>query len=236
MHLFVDILSLKSHHSHIIHNDAVKTIMKLKDIAQIGAGHSFRGKIEEVAGSNVAVVQMKNVTERGDIDWSQCMHTIVSTKREPQWLKKNDILIAARGNHFYSVLIDESMPQELKVLASPHFYIIRIENQEILPKFLAWQLNQAPCQRYFEKNTEGSVTKSIRRSVLEDTSIAIPPLSKQYAILGLLETLKKEKQVIDQLRLRGEQINTLLANELSNQNQQTEHHNHKQLFHKDLSI
>lgn len=194
--------------------------MQLKDIATISAGHPFRGKIEEVLGSSVVVVQMKDVTAAGEIEWSRCVHTTITTKREPQWLMPSDVLIAARGNHFYSVLIDESLPPTLKVLASPYFYLIRLKNQVILPQFLAWQLNQAHCQRYFEKITEGSLTKSIRRSVLENTPITIPNLATQQATLGLVETLKKEREIIDQLKRRGEQINALLANDLLKKNKE----------------
>lgn len=188
--------------------------MQLKQISTISAGHSFRGKIEEKSDSNVIAVQMKNITDNGDIDWGGCVHTEVNSKKEPQWLVPSDILIVARGNQFYSVLVDEKMPSEFKALASPYFYVIRLKNQEILPKFLVWQLNQKICQRYFEKSTEGSFTKSIRRNVVEETPVIIPSLKKQQSILGLLEVLKKENKIIEKLKTRGEQINSLLANEL----------------------
>lgn len=56
---------------------------------------------------------------------------------------------------------------------------MRINRFDVLPEYLTWLLNQSPCQKYLEQNAEGSMSKSIRRSVLEETPIAIPPLVKQ---------------------------------------------------------
>ena len=50
---------------------------------------------------------------------------------------------------------------------------------QLLPEYLAWWLNQEPSQRYFEQNAEGSQVKSIRRSVLAETPLALPALRQQ---------------------------------------------------------
>ncbi len=64
-----------------------------------------------------------------------------------------------------------------------------------MPEFLAWQLNQRPLQTYFDRAAEGSVTKSVRRAVLGEARINIPPLEKQQQILALYKTLQKEKSL-----------------------------------------
>lgn len=58
---------------------------------------------------------------------------------------------------------------------------------------MVWLLNQAPAQRYFEQNAEGTLTKSICRSVLEDAPVVVPPLLKQRAIIEMANTLVKSK-------------------------------------------
>ena len=101
--------------------------MKLKEIASINAGYPFRGKIPEVAGSGVVAVQMKDITAQNEIHWASCIHTELTGKREPNYLHPGDILVAARGNHYYAVLIHEEMFQaRIQAVAAPHFFVIRL--------------------------------------------------------------------------------------------------------------
>ena len=43
--------------------------MKLQDITNISPGHPFRGAIPEKAGSCIRVVQLKDISKSGYIDW-----------------------------------------------------------------------------------------------------------------------------------------------------------------------
>jgi len=84
----------------------------------------------------------------------------------------------------------------------------------LLPDIRAWQLNYGPCQRYFEREAEGSLTKSIRRSVLGSTPIVVPPLEKQRNIVHFTHALYKEQQIVRDLLRSGERLMTGMANEL----------------------
>lgn len=189
--------------------------MKIKQIAAIKTGYPFRGKIEESVGSDVVAVQMKDASPTMGVSWETCVKTQLEGKREPDFLVAGDILFAARGNKNYSTLIDERIARG-RAVASPHFYIISITQKNIIPEYLVWFLNQAPCQRYFDSSSEGTLTKSIRRSVLEETKIAIPELKKQHAIIELAKTLIDEQQLIQQLIQNGEALMSTIANDLMN--------------------
>lgn len=189
--------------------------MKLKQVATIESGYPFRGKISEVQDSEVLVVQMKNISPVDGVDWSGCVATHLTGKREPSWLQSGDILVAARGSRNYAVKVDlKELPAGLRVVASPHFFVINIKNNVVLSDYLVWFLNQAPCQRYFEQNAEGSVTKSIRRSVLENVPVAVPPLKKQQAVIGLADVLHQERRTLEQLLQNGERLMGNLAKDL----------------------
>lgn len=191
--------------------------MQLKQIATLNAGYPFRGKIPEVAGSNIVAVQMKDVSPTEGIHWNSCVTTQLSGKRNPGWLQPGDILVAARGNHNYTVEVDESLLQTgFQAVAAPHFFVVNLKYQDVLPDYLTWFLNQAPCQRYFEQNAEGSLAKSIRRSVLENVPIVVPPLSKQRAIIQLARTLTREQQLLEQLQRNGDRLMNAIANDLLN--------------------
>lgn len=189
--------------------------MKLKQIATISAGYPFRGKIPEVAGSAVVAVQMKDVSLTEGIRWSDCLETELTGKREPDYLAKGDILVAARGSHNYAVQVDQApFSAGKQAVAAPHFFVISLKKKDILPEFIVWLLNQTPAQRYFEQNAEGTLTKSIRRSVLDDAPVVVPPLRKQRAIIAMANTLREEQRLIQQLINNGERIMSSIARNL----------------------
>ena len=194
--------------------------MKLKQIATINAGYPFRGKIPEVTGSPVVAVQMKDVSLTEGIRWSNCLETELTGKREPDYLATGDILVAARGSHNYAVQVDQALTSTGKqAVASPHFFLVRLKRESlkkknILPEFMMWLLNQTPAQRYFEQNAEGTLTKSIRRSVLEDAPVVVPPLAKQRAIIAMANTLGEEQKLIQRLVNNGERMMGVVANDL----------------------
>ncbi len=183
----------------------------ISDIATLFAGHPFRGKIPEKLGSGIRVVQMKNISANNAIDWNGVIEMELSGKKQPDWLIKGDVLFAARGARNYAVLMDQDKEH---VVSSPHFYIIRVKAQTILPEFLVWQLNQKPLQNYFDRSAEGTLTKSVRHSVLENAEIHIPPTEKQTQILGLHKTLLQEKQLYAQLIENADKIMNSIASKM----------------------
>lgn len=185
--------------------------MRLAGIATITAGHPFRGKIPEKSGGGVHVVQMKDVLPEKGICWDSVIETELTGKKQPDWLMKGDILFAARGARNYAVMIDQNRGQ---IISAPYFYILRVKAQALLPEFLAWQLNQKPLQNYFESAAEGSVTKSVRRSILEETEITVLPIERQRQILGLHETLLREKKLYAGLINNADKLMQVIASDL----------------------
>ncbi len=189
--------------------------MKLSAIATINAGYPFRGKIPEVLGSALVAVQMKDVSLTEGIRWSDCLETELTGKREPDYLTTGDILVAARGSHNYAVQVDQALATIGKqAVAAPHFFVISLKKKDVLPEFLEWLLNQTPAQRYFEQNAEGTLTKSIRRSVLEDAPVVVPPLAKQRVIISMAATLREEQKLIQKLVSNGERMMNAIAKDL----------------------
>lgn len=189
--------------------------MKLKQIATVNAGYPFRGKIPEVADSSVVAIQMKDVTQTEGIRWSDCLETELTGKREPYYLRAGDILVAARGSRNYAIQIDQSLATTGKqAVAAPHFFVVSLHRKDVLPEFIVWMLNQAHAQRYFEQNAEGTLTKSIRRSVLEDAPVIIPTLEKQRIIVAMADTLLREQRLLQRLIQNSEQMMSAIAKDM----------------------
>jgi len=187
--------------------------MRLNEIATINSGHPFRGRIQEKLGAGMVAVQMKNILPDQSIDWAGCTEAQPASKRAPDWLKPGDVLFAARGNNNYAVLIDESIT-DLQAVPAPHFFVLRSKTRELIPDFLAWLLNQPHSQRHFQREAEGTFTKSIRRSVLAATPVVLPSMSKQRTIIHLANALNKKQQLMEQLIHNGEALMNGIANDL----------------------
>jgi hypothetical protein len=189
--------------------------VRLKQVATINAGYPFRGRIPEVSVSAVVAVQMRDISLTEGVRWSACLETELTGKREPGYLTVGDILVAARGSHNYAVLVDQGLAAIGKrAVAAPHFFVVRVTKRDILPEFMVWLLNQTPARRYFEQNAEGTLTKSIRRSVLEDVPVAVPSLAKQQAIIAMANILGEEQRLIRKLLSNGERMMGAIAKDL----------------------
>ena len=183
----------------------------LKDIAQVKACYPFRGRITEIPDGDVKVMQMKDVSHDGGLNLSGLISTNLEGRRAPHWLEPGDIVFMARGNRNYAIYLDE-VPA--RVVCSPLFFHIHMRTKNILPEFLAWQINQGPAQSYFGRSRVGTAQMSIRRSTLEELPVSIPELDKQKALIELDRLMKEEQRLCNQLATSREQIMNSLARDL----------------------
>lgn len=193
--------------------DAVK--ISLEQIASIQAGFPFRGSIAEVAGGSVRAVQMKDVDPERGIDWGGVIRTELPGRKEPDWLQPDDVLFVSRGNRFYAVCVDKPPGP---AVCNPHFFHLRVKPEAgVLPRFLAWQINQPPFQRQLQQAAEGSSQLSIRRPVLEALSLNVPGLADQQRIVALADLARQERQTLHRLiRNREQQLEALAEKMASN--------------------
>lgn len=210
MHKSIDIKLILYFNNCFIINETIM-LLRITNVSTLSSGHPFRGKIPEKSGGGVRVVQMKDVSSENGICWSSVVETELTGKKQPDWLMKGDVLFAARGSRNYAVMIDQDKEQ---IVAAPHFYILRVKTQMLLPEFLVWQLNQKPLQNYFNSAAEGTLTKSVRRSILEKTEITVLPIEKQRQILGLHETLLREKKLYAELIRNADKLMNAIASDL----------------------
>ena len=182
-------------------------------IAEFRTGYPFRGAIEPVEGGTVAVVQIKDVSPSQAVTWDAVVRTELTGRRAPEWLASGDILLVARGNRYYAVALD-TVPD--RAICGPHLYHLRLKGgAEILPQFIAWQINQPPIQRLLSQAAEGSNQLSIRRAELEALPISVPALAVQEHIVRLAEVAERERALLNQLVRNRERQMSALASALN---------------------
>lgn len=172
-------------------------LLTLASVASVRAGHAFRGAITPKPTGSVRVIQIRDVTRAGVKDMDALLTTEIEAQKAPDWVARHDVLFVARGNSPLAAMID-SAPE--RTVCAPHLFVVRSRDPgRLLPGFLAWQLNQPPAQRYFRQSAEGSLQLSIRRGVLENVPLRIPPLERQHAALELDRVARIERTALETL-------------------------------------
>ena len=187
-------------------NDA---LILLSEVADIRMGHPFRGTVPEVPGGSSRVIQIRDLSRKGLRDPAALTHTELEGRKDPDWLQDQDVLFVAKGANAYAAPLLKAPP---RTVCSQHLYVIRVkEPQQVLPDFLAWQLNQPPAQRYLRQSAEGSHQLSIRRSMLEQTPIRIPSIERQRAAVELARLADAERAAMQSLIKNRETELAILA-------------------------
>ena len=181
----------------------------LDSLAEVRSGYPFRGSVPVVENGSVRVVQMRDVDPAGEVDWSGVASTELEGRKDPDWIAAGDVLFASRGHRYYAACVD-AVPG--RAICGQHLFHMRIRpSAQVLPTFLAWQINQPPLQKLLGKMAEGSSQLSIRRGILESLPIALPSLAAQQKIMALVELAKQEQAgYLALIRTREKQLEALV--------------------------
>jgi hypothetical protein len=184
-------------------------ITTLVEVAEIAAGHPLRSGVDEFPTGDTGVIQMRNVDPETGVDWSSVSRVELPPARRIEFLNPGDVIFSTRGTRTYAVALGTA---PFPAVCSPHFFVLRIRGGAVEPRFLAWQINQAPAQEYLQREATGSHILNIRREVIERLEIVIPSLAHQAAIVAFAEEATREKRLLSALiGNRQQQMNALAA-------------------------
>ena len=172
--------------------------MKLKKIAIIQSGYISRFKIEPREDGTHFLLQARDIdAERLTYKSDNLVLFSPDLSRKDWELKTDDVLFMARGARNYSVLIND-IPE--RTLAAACFFIVRVSSDLVLPYYLCWYLNQPQVEHYLSRHSgRGVHMPVVRRSVLENINIPIPPIEVQVKITKLDVLLQNEMELHDKL-------------------------------------
>lgn len=170
---------------------------RLADAARIASGYPLRSSAELLEPGDVHFVQIKNTSPDGDIDWSQVPQVSLPSKREPVWLSDDDVVFTSRGTR---TLAYPLIGTPAKAVCAPQFFVLSVSDTAMLsPEFLAWQINQRPAQDYFQRTATGSYIQNIRREVIENLPITVPPIQQQRLIVKFWRAAQFERATLNRL-------------------------------------
>jgi hypothetical protein len=173
----------------------------LVNLADIHPGYPFRGSLPLSAEGEVFVVQFRHTVVGKRLDDARGEHLDRATltgRKQPTYLRPGDILFMAKGVRNNAALIEDVPPN---TVCTPNFYHIRLKPviENLIPAFLAWQLNHLDAQRYFAVCAQGSAAFSITKSQLENLPITIPPIEQQRLMVNLADAATREQQLLNKL-------------------------------------
>ena len=184
---------------------------KLKNIAGIRNGYQFRGKVEPLdleAGANmppgvVRVIQIKDV----DDDWRLHSDNLPAVRldRAPEkyLAQQGDVLFLSRGQRLLATTITEPLHD---TVATGYFFILRLKSDSVLPRYLAWAINQTPFQSVLRTFMKGTLQPLVSRKDIEDLCVEVPPLEVQEAIVAIDDLRVREQHLLAAIRSKRSQL------------------------------
>ncbi|NQT78292.1 MAG: restriction endonuclease subunit S [Bacteroidetes bacterium] len=157
-----------------------------------------------VARGEIVYLQAKHFNERGQLTGLLHPDLNASQITEKHLLRQGDILFAAKGTKNFTALYEgNNMP----AVASTSFFVIRLQEMNVLPEYLTWFLNHPNTQRLLKGKARGTSIVSISKSVLAELEIPVPEIQLQELILKIHHLRNKEKELKQQIEtLREKQI------------------------------
>ncbi len=189
-------------------SDDANMLLRLGDAASAAAGFPLRGSAEALPPGDIRLVQLKHVSLEEGVRWDEVPVVELPVTRRISWLSDQDVLFASRGTR---TLAYPLVHTPLRAVCAPQFFVISVnDTSQLLPEFLAWQMNQRAAQDYFHANATGSFIQNIRREVVEGLPITVPPLEQQRLVVDLWRTAQRERAVLKQLiDIRDKQLGAI---------------------------
>jgi hypothetical protein len=185
---------------------------KLRDIAAIEPGYSFRSRIVPDLSGTVWVIQLKDVRADLTLDLASLVCTRTDDDPSRYLVHSGDVLFAARGSRHPAVEVREVPPG---TLATSVFYRLKINSAAVCPGYVAWWLNQSLAQDYCAANQSGSGIPFISREILGEMPIEVPPLEAQQKLLYLHDLMLAEKILTERLAVARQQLFQSVARRLT---------------------
>lgn len=161
----------------------------LSELADIRAGYTFRESPNELKGSDVRMLQIKDIRET-DIINPQLLQEIEWTGKDlTPSLEVGEIVVAARGiSNKAAILLSPAT-----VIASNQLLILKVKQEKLLPAYLCWFLNREATQKKLKETHMGSNMPSINKAGLGSIEIPLLSIDQQKKIV-LIAALQQQEQ------------------------------------------
>lgn len=167
----------------------------LHHVAQIMTGTYQK----EGSGSDAFYLQAKHFDEHGSLrkDATLAKSLELDKRLERHLLVHGDILLVAKGAANRACLYEEQIGQ---AVASSTFFVIRLKEEGLSPRYLLWLLNTQHYQKLLQSLSKGTQVQSLSKKALSSIQLPIPSTEEQQEIIKIAEQWRMEQHFMDTLK------------------------------------
>lgn len=183
--------------------------VKLKKMATVQMGYTFRSRLEASEGGGVAVIQMKDLLDDNTVGCDDLVRISMEAMKDHHLVQRGDLVFRSRGSLTTAAVLLEDPGKA--VVAAPLLRIRVTKPDKILPEYLNWYISQRDAQIFLTSRAKGTVQKMISKQAIEELEVALPSMEKQKAIVELASLVAREQALLHLVAEKREQyISTLL--------------------------
>lgn len=183
--------------------------MKIKKLATVQMGYSFRSRLEASEGGGVAVIQMKDLLDDNTVGCDDLVRINMEAMKEHHLAQRGDLVFRSRGHVTTAAVLLEDPGKA--VVAAPLLRIRVTKPDKVLPEYLNWYISQRDAQVFLTSRAKGTVQKMISKQTIEDLEVSLPPLEQQKNIVELASLSAREQIILNTLTEKRKQyISTIL--------------------------
>lgn len=183
--------------------------MKIKKLATVQMGYSFRSRLEASEGGGVAVIQMKDLLDDNTVGCDDLVKIDLDAVKEHHLAQRGDLVFRSRGHVTTAAVLLEDPGKA--VVSAPLLRIRVTKPDKVFPEYLNWYISQRDAQIFLTSRAKGTVQKMISKQAIEDLEVALPSLEKQKNIVELAMLSAREQTLLHTLADKREQyISTVL--------------------------
>ena len=171
----------------------------LSSISEIRMGTTLRGRDATRPDPNGSYlfIRISDISDDGVLLTNDLQRIEPNESINPRaCLCPGDVLFPNRGTRNKAVVF---YGLETRAIVGPQFIVIRPDQTQILPEYLAWVLGSAPTQENLNALKKGTHVPVIDRGALATLQIPLPPLPKQRQIVEIASLAHEERQLTERL-------------------------------------
>jgi len=173
--------------------------MQLGDIAQIKTGLVLSRKKAEMgfdARAKYKLLSVKNIDSDGMFVDETFDEFISNEILEEHYFTEESDIVMRLSQPYTAIYIDK---KHAGLLIPSYFAIIKVEEPQAVPQYVAWYLNTLNVKKELERAQAGSRIPSTNQQTLKNVSIMLPSISKQRRLIELYQLHQREKQLCRKL-------------------------------------
>lgn len=197
----------------------MNTLHKISELSAIFPGYLSRKRIDDSTDGSHHLVQLKDFSpDRTVLDTSNLSRFSPDRISSERNLKNGDVLYLSKGANNFAFAV-RNLPKP--TLAASYFFVLR-PTETILPDYLAWILNQNTSKAEVTRQVaSGARIPVVRKSVLEELPIPLPPLETQQKIIELAGLQRREQELMQELMQANEELYSAVCQKMAIQELET---------------